>query len=105
MTARIPALSHPPADAVMLSTIHSAKSLEWDTAFLAGLEDGTLPSQHADTEGGGRVGPHRLHRHDAGAVPSRGHLCRRAIRRERLTIAVPLELPGRNIQHCVWTGR
>jgi DNA helicase II / ATP-dependent DNA helicase PcrA len=50
MTARIPALRHPPADAVMLSTIHSAKGLEWDTVFLARLEDSTLPSQHADTE-------------------------------------------------------
>ena len=74
MTARIPTLRHPPADAVMLSTIHSAKGLQWDTVFLAGFEDSTLPSQHADTEGGGREAPHRLRRHDAGAVPSRGHL-------------------------------
>ena len=40
----------------MLSTTHSAKGLEWDTVFLAGLEDG-LPSQHADTEGGERGAP------------------------------------------------
>src|SRR5215468_9814641 len=99
MTARIPPLRHPPVDAVMLSTIHSAKGIEWDTMFLAGLEDSTLPSRHADTEGAGRGAPHRLRRHDAGAVPSPGHLRRRAIRRERLTIAVPLEIPGRNIHY------
>src|SRR5262249_4197033 len=32
-----------PDNAVVLSTIHSAKGLEWDTVFLAGLEDGVLP--------------------------------------------------------------
>ena len=40
-------LRNPPADAVVLSTIHSAKGLEWDTVFVAGLEDGTLPTHHA----------------------------------------------------------
>jgi len=30
-----------------LSTIHSAKGLEWDTVFLIGLADGTLPSNRA----------------------------------------------------------
>ena len=41
-------LRNPPPNAVMLSTIHSAKGLEWDTVFLVGVEDGVLP--HANSE-------------------------------------------------------
>ena len=41
-------LRNPPDNAVVLSTIHSAKGLEWDTVFLAGLEDGVLPHVNAD---------------------------------------------------------
>jgi DNA helicase-2/ATP-dependent DNA helicase PcrA len=41
-------LRNPPEDAVVLSTIHSAKGLEWDTVFLVGMEDGVLP--HANSE-------------------------------------------------------
>lgn len=37
-----------------LSTIHSAKGLEWDHVFIVGMEDGQLPSRKAlrSTEGG-----------------------------------------------------
>lgn len=50
------ALRSPPEGAVALSTIHSAKGLEWDAVFLAGLEDGVLPHVHArDIEGERRV--------------------------------------------------
>ena len=41
-------LRNPPVDAVVLSTIHSAKGLEWDAVFLAGMEDGVLP--HSNSE-------------------------------------------------------
>jgi len=41
-------LRNPPEDAVVLSTIHSAKGLEWDTVFLVGLEDGVLPHVNAE---------------------------------------------------------
>ena len=41
-------LRNPPGDAVVLSTIHSAKGLEWDAVFLAGMEDGVLP--HSNSE-------------------------------------------------------
>jgi DNA helicase II / ATP-dependent DNA helicase PcrA len=41
-------LRNPPEHAVVLSTIHSAKGLEWDTVFLVGMEDGVLP--HANSE-------------------------------------------------------
>ncbi len=34
--------------AVVLSTVHSAKGLEWDAVFLAGMEDGVLPHANAD---------------------------------------------------------
>jgi DNA helicase II / ATP-dependent DNA helicase PcrA len=42
------AIRNPPEHAVLLSTIHSAKGLEWDTVFMIGMEDGILP--HANSE-------------------------------------------------------
>ena len=41
-------LRNPPQNAVVLSTIHSAKGLEWDTVFMVGMEDGVLP--HTNSE-------------------------------------------------------
>jgi ATP-dependent exoDNAse (exonuclease V) beta subunit len=41
-------LLNPPQNAVALSTIHSAKGLEWDTVFMIGMEDGVLP--HTNSE-------------------------------------------------------
>lgn len=35
------------ADRLVLSTIHSAKGLEWDTVFVIGAVDGRFPSTHA----------------------------------------------------------
>ncbi|WPD22847.1 MAG: ATP-dependent helicase [Candidatus Electrothrix scaldis] len=35
---------------LVLSTIHSAKGLEWDVVFLIGLADGLFPRQNADDE-------------------------------------------------------
>jgi len=39
----------PVAEGVTLSTFHAAKGLEWDSVFLCGLQDGTLPITYADT--------------------------------------------------------
>ncbi|GAA4735734.1 ATP-dependent DNA helicase UvrD2 [Nocardioides endophyticus] len=39
----------PAADGVTLATFHAAKGLEWDSVFLCGLQDGTLPITYADT--------------------------------------------------------
>jgi ATP-dependent exoDNAse (exonuclease V) beta subunit len=42
------AAKRPHANSVVLSTVHSAKGLEWDTVFLAGLEDGVMPHGNSD---------------------------------------------------------
>lgn len=39
----------PVADAVTLSTIHSAKGLEWDAVFVAGMHDKMMPISQAST--------------------------------------------------------
>ncbi|MFN3076180.1 MAG: ATP-dependent helicase [Alphaproteobacteria bacterium] len=41
-------LRDPPQHAVVLSTVHSAKGLEWDTVFLLGLEEGLWPGGGAE---------------------------------------------------------
>ena len=38
----------PVAAGVTLATFHAAKGLEWDSVFLCGLQDGTLPITYAD---------------------------------------------------------
>jgi ATP-dependent exoDNAse (exonuclease V) beta subunit len=42
------AAKRPHANSVVLSTVHSAKGLEWDTVFLAGLEDGVMLHGNSD---------------------------------------------------------
>lgn len=37
----------PTSDGVTLSTLHSAKGLEWESVFCAGMQEGTMPSVHA----------------------------------------------------------
>ncbi len=39
----------PVADGVTLATVHTAKGLEWDSVFVAGLQEGTLPFSYAET--------------------------------------------------------
>jgi DNA helicase-2/ATP-dependent DNA helicase PcrA len=39
----------PSANAITLASIHSAKGLEWEAVFVAGLSEGLLPISHATT--------------------------------------------------------
>ncbi|WP_216653595.1 ATP-dependent DNA helicase UvrD2 [Nocardioides sp. zg-DK7169] len=39
----------PVAAGVTLATFHAAKGLEWDSVFLCGLQDGTMPITYAET--------------------------------------------------------
>jgi DNA helicase-2/ATP-dependent DNA helicase PcrA len=56
IAAQSAALRTVPENAVVLSTIHSAKGLEWDAVFVIGLEDGLLPhSLNDDVEEERRV--------------------------------------------------
>jgi DNA helicase-2/ATP-dependent DNA helicase PcrA len=41
-------LRHAPPNAVVLSTIHSAKGLEWEVVFVVGMEEGVLPHANND---------------------------------------------------------
>jgi DNA helicase-2/ATP-dependent DNA helicase PcrA len=96
------ALRRPPEHAVVLSTIHSAKGLEWHSVFLVGMEDGVLPHVNADD--------HEEERRVAYVGVSR------ARRRLGLTYASArygeqsrpspflFEIAGRDRRHCVWTG-
>jgi DNA helicase-2/ATP-dependent DNA helicase PcrA len=42
------ALRKPPDNAVVLSTIHSAKGLEWEAVLIIGMEDGIMPHVNND---------------------------------------------------------
>jgi DNA helicase II / ATP-dependent DNA helicase PcrA len=91
-----------PDNAIVLSTIHSAKGLEWDTVFVAGLEDGVLPHINAeDVEEERRIAyvgvtraKHRLgltyaaERYGDKARPS----------------PFLFEIAGKNNQDCAWSG-
>jgi len=55
IAAQSRALRTPSEDAVVLSTVHSAKGLEWDAVFVVGLEEGVMPSAGAEIEEERRV--------------------------------------------------
>jgi DNA helicase-2/ATP-dependent DNA helicase PcrA len=47
---RIRSQHEPVKAAITISTIHAAKGLEWDSVFLAGLNEGLLPIGYAKTD-------------------------------------------------------
>lgn len=49
LEARAAAQHAPTADGVTLSSLHSAKGLEWDAVFVVGCHEGTLPLSYAET--------------------------------------------------------
>ena len=49
LDARIESAHAPVADGVTLSSLHSAKGLEWDAVFLVGAHEGGLPLSYAET--------------------------------------------------------
>lgn len=49
-----------PKERIILSTIHQAKGLEWDTVFVMGLCDGQFPNHRAMAEDGGLEEERRL---------------------------------------------
>jgi DNA helicase-2/ATP-dependent DNA helicase PcrA len=102
MAEQSQSLRNPPEHAVVLSTIHSAKGLEWDTVFMVGVEDGVLPHINSnDVEEERRVAYVGM---------------TRARRRLGLTYAGErygdrsrpspflFELTGKGKRSCVWTG-
>jgi DNA helicase-2/ATP-dependent DNA helicase PcrA len=95
-------LRKPPEHAVVLSTIHSAKGLEWDTVFLVGMEDGVLPHVNAeDHEEERRVAYVGISR-----AKRRVGLTYSSLRYGDRSRPSPFlfEIAGREKRHCIWTG-
>jgi DNA helicase-2/ATP-dependent DNA helicase PcrA len=95
-------LRRPPEHAVVLSTVHSAKGLEWHTVFLVGMEDGVLPhinaSDHEEERRVAYVGVSRARR-CLGLTYASTRYGERARPSPYL-----FEIAGRERRHCVWTG-
>lgn len=95
-------LHNPPPNPVVLSTIHSAKGLEWNTVFLVGVEDGVLPHANCeDIEEERRVAYVGMTR-----ARCRLGLTYSAERYGEKSRPSPFlfEIGGKEQRHCIWTG-
>ncbi len=95
-------LRNAPENAVVLSTIHSAKGLEWDTVFMAGVEDGVLPHANSnDIEEERRVAYVAVTR-----ARRRLGITYSAERYGERSTASPFlfEIAGKGQHRCTWTG-
>jgi DNA helicase-2/ATP-dependent DNA helicase PcrA len=91
-----------PENAVVLSTIHSAKGLEWDAVFMVGMEDGVLPhANNDDLEEERRVAYVGLTR--AKRILGLSYANARFVDASRPSRFL-YELTGREQRLCVWTG-
>jgi DNA helicase II / ATP-dependent DNA helicase PcrA len=88
-------------NAVVLSTIHSAKGLEWDAVFLIAMEQGVLPHiNNDDLEEERRVAYVALTRAKrlVGLTFAQTRFGQSCCRSQFLD-----ELAGRGLRHCIWT--
>jgi len=102
ITERSRTLRNPPPNAIVLSTIHSAKGLEWDTVFLVGVEDGLLPHANCeDIEEERRVAYVGMTR-----ARCRLGITYAAERYGEKSRPSPFlfEIGGKEQRHCIWTG-
>jgi DNA helicase II / ATP-dependent DNA helicase PcrA len=95
------ALRNAPENAVVLSTIHSAKGLEWDTVFMVGMEEGVLPhANNDDLEEERRVAYVGITRAKRILGITYANL---RFRQDARPSQFLYELAGRKQRHCIWT--
>jgi ATP-dependent exoDNAse (exonuclease V) beta subunit len=96
------ALRNPPEHAVVLSTIHSAKGLEWEAVLLVGMEEGVLPhASNDDLEEERRVAYVGLTR--AKRIVGLSYASSR-FGQPSSPSRFLRELAGPERRHCTWTG-
>ncbi len=96
------ALRKPPENAVVLSTIHSAKGLEWDAVLMVGMEEGVVPhANNDDLEEERRVAYVGVTR--AKRILGLTYANER-FRQNSKPSRFLHELAGREQRLCIWTG-
>ena len=95
------ALRNAPENAVVLSTIHSAKGLEWDAVFMVGVEEGVLPhANNDDLEEERRVAYVGVTRAKRLLGITYADV---RFRQSAAPSQFLYELAGRKQRHCIWT--
>jgi DNA helicase II / ATP-dependent DNA helicase PcrA len=95
------ALREAPENAVVLSTVHSAKGLEWDAVFVVGMEEGVVPhANNDDLEEERRVAYVAMTR--AKRILGLTYASLRYGQPARASRFLH-EIAGRERRHCIWT--